>query len=156
LLKLNPWEVIIDNQSPSPLPFVPMDMDVSFQCSLNILFILPCPFCNRGFEPTWDCKIIFCRHAYHSWCVIVHFSNSSKWLLKGCQEEMHGEWWGLSGITKLGNDDKRWTRIDWNRRTTLDNVQGEFIEASWILLRFSFILWLYSNVHEICVTCIKV
>jgi hypothetical protein len=41
---------------------------------------------------------------------------------------MHAKWWGLLGITKLSNDDKGRAGIDWTRRTTLDNVQGEFTE----------------------------
>jgi len=65
------------NFSPLPWPFVPMDINVSFQCSSNILFILLCPFCNRRFELAWDYKIASYRHAYHSWCVTIQFSNSS-------------------------------------------------------------------------------
>lgn len=54
-----------------------------------LLSILPCPFCQRLFEPTWDCNITFCKHADHSWCVITHFSNSTKCLFEGCGEDMH-------------------------------------------------------------------
>jgi hypothetical protein len=41
---------------------------------------------------------------------------------------MHAKSWGLSGITKLSNDDKGRAKIDWTRITTLDYVQGEFTE----------------------------
>ncbi len=54
-----------------------------------LLSILPCLFYQGLFEPAWDHKITFCKHTYHSWCVITHFSSSIKFLLEGCGEKMH-------------------------------------------------------------------
>lgn len=70
-----------------------------------------------------------CRHAYHSWCVVTHLSNSLKCLLKGCEEEMDYDWWALSGIKKPCYDELRRTLvIDWIRAgvPTLDNLDGQF------------------------------
>jgi hypothetical protein len=49
---------------PLPLPFISMDNDAS-KISLNHMLILPCPFCLRGFDHAWDCKLVSCKHAYH-------------------------------------------------------------------------------------------
>ena len=68
--------------------------------------ILQCPFCLRGFEPAWDARLASCRHAYHSWCALTHFSESTKCIHKDCAMEMHTDWWTCSGIKKpvLGTD----------------------------------------------------
>jgi hypothetical protein len=60
--------------------------------------ILPCPFCLKGFAPSWDCKLASCKHAYHSWCAFYHLSTSSKCL--HCEEEMHVDWSIVSRIGK--------------------------------------------------------
>jgi len=78
--------------NPSPLPFDFLSND-AFTPFFSNLAISPCPFCHQGFELAWDCKTVFYRHAYHSWCAISHFSSSSKCLFKGCGEEMHIDWW---------------------------------------------------------------
>ncbi len=67
----------------------------------HLLAILPCPFCCRLFEPTWDCKFVSCKHAYHYWCVICQFYSSTKCLFEGCEQEMHLDRWVLSTINKL-------------------------------------------------------
>ena len=66
----------------------------------EILDIGVCPFCLRGFEPAWDCRLASCRHAYHSWCALTHFSESTKCIHKGCAMEMHKDWWISTGIQK--------------------------------------------------------
>jgi hypothetical protein len=65
-----------------------------------------CPFCLRGFQPAWDCRLASCRHAYHSWCALTHFSESTKCIHKDCAMEMHTDWWICTGIPKpvLGKD----------------------------------------------------
>lgn len=40
--------------NPSPLPFVNLHSDVCAKFS-SILSISPCPCCQWGFEPAWDC-----------------------------------------------------------------------------------------------------
>ena len=65
-----------------------------------------CPFCLRGFQPAWDCRLASCRHAYHSWCALTHFSESTKCIHKDGAMEMHKDWWICTGIQKpvLGKD----------------------------------------------------
>jgi hypothetical protein len=72
----------------------------------QVVQILVCPFCLRGFEPAWDARLASCRHAYHSWCALTHFSESTKCIHKDCAMEMHTDWWTCSGIRKpvLGKD----------------------------------------------------
>jgi hypothetical protein len=41
-----------------------------------------------------------CKHAYHSWCAITHFSSKHACIKAGCDQEPHPEWWKLSGIEK--------------------------------------------------------
>ncbi len=48
-----------------------------------------CPFCCQGFELAWDCKILSCKHAYHSLCVITHFSSKLTCIEVGCDQEPH-------------------------------------------------------------------
>jgi hypothetical protein len=84
-------------------------MDISeflAEHSNKFWIILPCPFCDMGFELVCDYKFAYCKHAYHSWCVITHFFVSSKCLLNGCGGEMHSDWWALLGITKPCGDEK--------------------------------------------------
>jgi hypothetical protein len=37
---------------------------------------------------------------YHSWCVVAHFSISTKCLVKDYNKEMHPNWWQGFGISK--------------------------------------------------------
>lgn len=99
---------------PSPLPFISMDNDAS-KISPSHLLILPCPFCLRGFDLAWDYKLVSCRHAYHSWCVVSHFSTSSKCFI--CEEEMHPNWWAFLGIKKPNFEEKQKMEEDWNAKT---------------------------------------
>lgn len=62
--------------------------------------LVVCPFCLQGFEPAWNCRLASCRHAYHSWCALTHFSESTKCIHKGCAKEMHSDWWISTGIPK--------------------------------------------------------
>ena len=62
-----------------------------------------CPFCLRGFDLAWDCKIASCKHGYHSWCAWTHFSSLSSCCLESCGLEMHQDWWALSGIPNAHN-----------------------------------------------------
>jgi hypothetical protein len=101
---------------PSPLPFISMDNDV-FKISLNHLLILPCPFCLRGFDIAWDCKLALCKHAYHSWCVVLDFLNSSKCFI--CEEEIHPNWWALSRIKKPNFEEKQKMEEVWNAKKCL-------------------------------------
>jgi len=77
-----------------------MDNEFIVEHFNKILTILPCPFCHKRFEPSWDCKFVSCEHAYHLWHAMTHFSISSKCLMDGYGEEMHSNWWALLGITK--------------------------------------------------------
>jgi hypothetical protein len=114
--------------NPSPLPFDFLSNDASTPFFSN-LAISPCPFCHQRFELAWDCKIVFYKHAYHSWCAIFHFSSSSKCLFKGCGDDMHTDWWVLLGIKKPCGNDKGRKGGDWITITLLLNdLQGDFIE----------------------------
>ena len=88
-----------------PLPTTYIDWREERVQSETILITL-CPFCMRGFQPAWDCRLASCRHAYHSWCALTHFSESTKCIHKDCAMEMHKDWWTSSGIQKpqLGKD----------------------------------------------------
>ena len=91
--------------TPSPLPSLYQDYD-SPELGIQVVEIGVCPFCLHGFEPIWDCHIVSCRHAYHSWCALTHFSESTKCIGKNCGQDMHGDWWVSAGVTKptLGTD----------------------------------------------------
>jgi hypothetical protein len=142
---------------PSPLPFVSLDIN---DCGkvFKVLSISPCLFCHRGFELAWDCKIVSYKHAYHSWCVISHFSNSSKCLLKGCEEEMHLDWWVLSSIKKPCGDEKQTSRVDWTRGPhafnnlqvhPFNNLQGEFTYFELLVDFFSQVV-LHQSIFLVC------
>jgi hypothetical protein len=49
---------------PLPLPFLCMESLDYFDLIPCLLLILPCLFCQRLFEATWDCKIVSCKHGY--------------------------------------------------------------------------------------------
>ena len=85
--------------TPAPLPT--MYNDYREECvHSEQIHIGVCPFCLQGFEPAWDCCLASCRHAYHSWCALTHFSESTKCIHKGCAKEMHSDWWISTGIPK--------------------------------------------------------
>lgn len=88
---------------PTPLPFLYLDCDQISVDSVTIA-IAACPFCTRGFDPSWDCKFASCQHAYHSWCAYSHFSSSTKCMFKDCNQEMHEDWWTMAGIKKPSAD----------------------------------------------------
>jgi hypothetical protein len=85
--------------NPSPLPSMYHDY-ASTDIGIHVVEIGVCPFCLHGFEPIWDCHIVSCRHAYHSWCALTHFSESTKCIEKNCGQDMHGDWWVSAGVTK--------------------------------------------------------
>ena len=58
--------------TPVPLPTIYIDWREEQVQSETILITL-CPFCMRGFQPAWDCRLASCQHAYHSWCALTHF-----------------------------------------------------------------------------------
>jgi hypothetical protein len=83
-MKNGQWPTLI----PFPLPLLCFDNVDCGKFSRDVS-ISTCPFFHRRFDLTWDYKFAFCKYVYHSQCVISHFSNPSKCLLKGCGEEMH-------------------------------------------------------------------
>ena len=91
--------------TPAPLSTIYIDWRQE-QVHTETIDITLCPFCLRGFQPAWDCRLASCRHAYHSWCALTHFSESTKCIHKDCALEMHKDWWTSSGIQKpqLGKD----------------------------------------------------
>jgi hypothetical protein len=74
------------------------------------VLILPCQFCLKGFEPSWDYKLASCKHAYHSWCVVCHFSTSSKCL--NCEENLHADWWVFARIKRLASNEEKTNEED--------------------------------------------
>jgi hypothetical protein len=114
---------------PSPVAFVYLENDVCTDVS-NILSIFPCPFCHRSFEPFWDCKFASYKHVYHSWCVVSHFSNSSKCLLKSCKEKVCLEWWALLSIKKPCVKESKLPTRNWIAIAhILNDLQGEFTQT---------------------------
>jgi hypothetical protein len=89
--------------NPSPLPIFFLENDVSPILYSNVL-ILPCPFCLRGFEPLWDCKLISYKHAYH-YCYAFNHLSCFLWCLH-CEEEMHANWWTFFGLEKPSSKEK--------------------------------------------------
>lgn len=88
---------------PAPLPFVTLDPADLGSTPITRIDIHECPYCLRGFEPAWDCKIACCKHGYHSWCAWSHFSQSSRCIMETCGMEMHPDWWIMSGIPNPNN-----------------------------------------------------
>ena len=91
--------------TPVPLPAIHSDWREEHVFS-DTIQVGVCPFCLQGFELAWDCRLASCRHAYHSWCALTHFSESTKCIHKDCAMEMHKDWWICTGIPKpvLGKD----------------------------------------------------
>jgi hypothetical protein len=85
--------------TPSPVPALYNDYRDE-PVRTEIVDISACPFCLRGFDHVWDCRLASCRHAYHSWCALAHFSESTKCIYQGCAMEMHKDWWICAGIQK--------------------------------------------------------
>jgi hypothetical protein len=48
----------------------------------------------------WVGKLPSYKHLYEYWCVVAHFSISSKCIDLKCEEEMHNAWCNYIGITK--------------------------------------------------------
>ncbi len=94
-----------------------------------ILSILPNIFGQRLFEHAWDYNIVCYKHVYHSWCAITHFFSSSKCLHEGCTEEMHPDWWAISGDKKPSIIEKR-ISITYQTVKTLVfcDFEGKFIK----------------------------
>ena len=90
---------------PSPSPLIYLDYK-SGNVDTQVVEIGVCPFCLRGFEPVWDCCLVSCRHAYHSWCAVTHFSNSPTCIDENCGQDMHDDWWVSAGVAKpqIGKD----------------------------------------------------
>ena len=91
--------------TPVPLPAIHSDWGQE-PIATHTIQVGVCPFCLRGFQPAWDCRLASCRHAYHSWCALTHFSESTKCIHKDCAMEMHKDWWICTGIQKpvVGKD----------------------------------------------------
>jgi len=123
--------------TPSPLPFVLLNKDVSGDF-IYFLLVIHCPFCHQRFEPTWDSKIASCKHSYHSWCAFTEFSKSWKCLLKDCQKEIHSNWWVLSWIKKPCSEEKGTLEVDWATRPNcaLEALQGEFCIWAFFFMGF--------------------
>lgn len=114
------------NLTPSPWSFLGLEGE-NYLDYPHLLAILHYPFCHRLFEPTWDYKFAFCKHAYHSLCVISHFSTSIKCLFEGCGQEMRSDWWVLSGILKPFIVEDAIPGIDWITTIFIcNNFDGEF------------------------------
>ena len=90
---------------PALVPSLYQDYE-SDEVDIQVIEVGFCPFCLRGFEPVWDCRFVFYRHAYHNWCALIHFSKSTTCIVKGCDSEMHEDWWICASVAKpqLGKD----------------------------------------------------
>ena len=76
--------------APAPLPSFYNDWRDE-PLHTHVVEIRVCPFCLQGFEPAWDARLASCRHAYHSWCALTHFSESTKCIHKGRSYFASGE-----------------------------------------------------------------
>ena len=85
--------------NPSPSPSIYHDYK-SANIDIQVVEIGVCPFCLCGFEHVWDCCLVSCRHAYHSWCAVTHSSNSPKCIDTNCGQDMHNDWWVSAGVAK--------------------------------------------------------
>ena len=91
--------------NPSPSPSIYRNYN-SANVDILVVEIGVCPFCLCGFDPVWDCCLVSCRHAYHSWCAVTHFSTSTKCIDTKCGQDVHDDWWVSVGVTKplIGTD----------------------------------------------------
>jgi hypothetical protein len=61
-----------------------------------------CSFCGLGFEPIWATIVASCKHLYHPWCALIHFTFSTMCVDPSCEQMFHDNWWFYSGIKKPG------------------------------------------------------
>jgi hypothetical protein len=110
--------------APQPLLYYDYESEILEPTSIEIC---PCPFCLRKFQPIWECKLFPCLHAYHSWCVLTHFSDSIECMAEGCSLEPPMEWWNAMGLKKLVESPKRDPSANWD---TWLQVEGNFHTCS--------------------------
>lgn len=84
---------------PAPLPFLYLEAEIQDVPIVGIE-IGACPYCTRGFEPAWDCKFSSCKHPYHTWCSLSHFSKVPTCMSPDCGQEQHEDWWAMAGLKK--------------------------------------------------------
>ncbi len=88
-------------EEPTIKPFlIYYNANSDFESKGQIVTISICSFCCQGSDPAWDCKVLFCNHAYHSWCAMAHFNSSCRCREKNCNQEPHPNGRKLSGIRK--------------------------------------------------------
>jgi hypothetical protein len=74
-------------------------------CDLqSCIWVGGCSFCGLSFEPIRAGTLASCKHLYHPWCAMVHFSTSTKCVDPLCVKEMHDSCWLCNGISKPGLD----------------------------------------------------
>jgi hypothetical protein len=72
-------------EEPSLKPFpICFNVDNDLRLLGQIVVALVCPFCSQGFELAWDCKILYCKHAYRFWCVIIHLNSKPTCIEASC------------------------------------------------------------------------
>jgi len=64
------------------------------------VIITSCAFCGRKFSHVWNYQLVSCLHMYHSWCIVAHFSISTKCLVMDYNQDIHLDWWARSEISK--------------------------------------------------------
>jgi hypothetical protein len=84
---------------PMPQPFLYCDYEFDNEQS-SIVHIGLCPFCLRKFKPIWNCNVVPCLHYYHSWCLLIHFLDSTMCIANGCKLEPCDKWWIAMDLTK--------------------------------------------------------
>jgi len=110
--------------TPKPLSFLDGE---NYLDHLPLVIAKPCPFFHRIFELTCDVKFLFCQNSYHSWCALSRFPTSTKCLFKGCEEEMHLDWWLLSRRKKPCVGEEAMLGKYWTTSTLgLFQFDGEF------------------------------
>ncbi len=54
-------------EEPTIKPFlICYNANSDFETKGRTITISICSFCFQGFDLAWDCKVLFCNHAYHS------------------------------------------------------------------------------------------
>jgi hypothetical protein len=109
---------------PQPLLYCDYESEILEPTSIEICL---CPFYLSKFQPIWDCKLLPCLHAYHSWYVLTHFSDSTKCMAEGCSLEPPMEWWNAVGLKKPVQSPKRDPSANWDTRL---QVEGNFHTCS--------------------------
>ncbi len=74
--------------------------NMKFDIGLSFLKIAPCVACLCGF-PHNDIIVFLCRQIYHSWCVLIHFKQSSKCENINCRTYMSLEWYKSFGFKEF-------------------------------------------------------